>query len=113
MDVECSTSVYKSLHMALKSARDAMVCELQDMQKFTLVEEAFGASAQPAHVSGDQSVISKGVTTDEGPEDWASQSDGSLLEGSSRKRVALSGCVTCASPKRARLVFHGALEAEP
>lgn len=113
MDIECSSSVYKTLHMTLQSARDAMVLELQEMQKLTLVEEALRASVQPAHITGDPSILSNGINSDDEPEDWASQSDGSMLEGSSRKRVALSGCVTGAGPKQARLLFHGALETEP
>lgn len=74
MNLECSASVYKHLDAALKSARDAMACEMQQMQTDRIVEVVFGATKQPMCLSGDHPDPSNCVNTEEEAQEEESDS---------------------------------------
>lgn len=112
MNLECSASVYKHLDAALKSARDAMACELQQMQTDRIVEVVFGATKQPMCLSGDHPDPSNCVNTEEEAQEEESDSGDSLLEGSSRKRHGGSGQENRMGLKRMRLAIPDAHKAE-
>lgn len=108
--LECSSCVYKNLHVVLKSARDAMVFELQAMHPAALATQNSRHVCEPASKSCGRRVPQDDLHGQEQMQGVETQCDGVVAEAASRKRPA--GSENRDSSKRPKLDFKLASQAE-
>lgn len=108
MSVECSSSVYKNIDAALRSARDNMECDLQHAEAAQSLGGIFLATEDAETVSGDE--VEGGETQVSDADGEESESIRPEPEPSSRKRIAQE--VYMSYPKRMRQPGLGIHDAE-